>query len=128
MNKSYALIAIATFAAIASTGVRAETFAAQTESTRSRAEVMAEAVTAVKTFSTIPAGSRVAAPGNSTRSRAEVMAEAVTTVKTFSNIPSGSRVAAPGKSAVPAAVVRGEAAQALRMGKIRSGELTGLEG
>lgn len=101
MNKSYALIAIATFAAIASTGVRAETpdpasqFALQTEGNRTRAEVMVEAVTAVKEYS---------------------------------NIPSGSRVATPVKSAVPAAIVRGEAAQALRLGKIRSGELTGLEG
>ena len=54
MNKSYALIAIATFAAIASTGVRAETpdpasqFALQTEGNRTRAEVMAEAVTSAR--------------------------------------------------------------------------------
>ncbi len=101
MNKSYALIAIATFAAIASTGVRAETpdpasqFALQTE-------------------------------GN--RARAEVMAEASAKVKTHSQEPAGSRVATPVKSAVPTAIVRGEAAQALRLGKIRSGELTGLEG
>lgn len=101
MNKSSLLIALAAFAAIASTGVRAETpdpasqFALQTEGSRTRAEVMAEAVTAVKTYS---------------------------------HIPSGSRVAAPVTSAVPTAIVRGEAAQALRLGKIRSGELTGLEG
>jgi hypothetical protein len=101
MNKSYALIAIATFAAIASTGVRAETpdpasqFALQTE-------------------------------GN--RTRAEVVVEASAKVKAHSQEPAGSRVATPVKSAVPTAVVRGEAAQALRLGKIRSGELTGLEG
>lgn len=101
MNKSSLLIALAAFAAIASTGVRAETpdpasqFALQSEGSRTRAEVMAEAVTAVQTYS---------------------------------HIPSGSRVATPVKSAVPAAIVRGEAAQALRLGKIRSGELTGLEG
>ena len=101
MNKSYALIAIATFAAIASTGVRAET---------------------------PDLSSQFALHSEGNRTRAEVMAEAVTTVKTYSNIPSGSRVAAPGKSAVPTAVVRAEAAQALRLGKIRSGELTGSEG
>ncbi|MDO8375430.1 MAG: DUF4148 domain-containing protein [Polaromonas sp.] len=101
MNKSSLLIALAAFAAIASTGVRAETpdpasqFALQTEGSRTRAEVLAEAVIAVRTYS---------------------------------HIPSGSRVAAPVKSAVPTAIVRGEAAQALRLGKIRSGELTGLEG
>ncbi|MDI1273207.1 DUF4148 domain-containing protein [Polaromonas sp.] len=101
MNKSYALIAVATFAAIASTGVRAET--------------------------PDPA-SQFALQSEGSRTRAEVVAEAVTTVKTYSNIPSGSRVAAPVKSAVPTAIVRGEAAQALRLGKIKSGELTGLEG
>lgn len=101
MNKSYALIAIATFAAIASTGVRAETpdlasqFALQSEGNRTRAEVMAEA--SVK-------------------------------VKTHSQEPAGSRVAATVRSAVSTAIVRGEAAQALRLGKIKSGELTGSEG
>jgi len=49
-------------------------------------------------------------------------------VKTHSQEPAGSRVAATVQSAVPTAIVRGEAAQALRLGKIRSGELTGLEG
>ena len=101
MNKSSLLIALAAFAAIASTGVRAETpdpasqFALQSEGSRTRAEVMAEA------------GAKV---------------------KTHSQEPAGSRVAATVQSAVPAAIVRGEAAQALRLGKIRSGELTGLEG
>ena len=101
MNKSSLLIALAAFAAIASTGVRAETpdpasqFALQSEGSRSRAEVMAEA------------GAKV---------------------KAHSQEPAGSRVAATVQSAVPAAIVRGEAAQALRLGKIRSGELTGLEG
>lgn len=101
MNKSYALIAIATVAAIASAGVRAET---------------------------PDPSSQFALKADGNRTRAEVVVEAVTAVKTYSNIPSGSRVAAPVKSALPAATVRGEAAQALRLGQIRSGELTGLEG
>ncbi|WP_341921345.1 DUF4148 domain-containing protein [Polaromonas sp. YR568] len=101
MNKSYALIAIATFAAIASTGVRAET--------------------------PDPA-SQFALQSEGSRTRAEVMAEASAKVKTHSQEPAGSRVTATVQSAVPTAIVRGEAAQALRLGKIRSGELTGLEG
>ncbi|WP_341915158.1 DUF4148 domain-containing protein [Polaromonas sp. YR568] len=101
MNKSYAFVALATFAAIASTGVRAET---------------------------PDLSSQFALHSDSSRSRAEVLAEAVTKVKTHSQEPAGSRVAATVQSAVPSAIVRGEAAQALRLGKIRSGELTGLEG
>ncbi|MBX3589200.1 MAG: DUF4148 domain-containing protein [Ramlibacter sp.] len=97
MNKSSALIAIAAFAALASTGVRAETpdassqFAVQTESTRTRAEVQAEAVIVAHTHDTVP---------------------------------SGSRVAAPLKSGLDVATVRAEAAQALRLGQIPSGELS----
>ncbi len=97
MNKSSALIAIVAFAALASTGVRAESpdtstqFALQSEGNRTRAEVMAEAATVAKTRSTEPAGSRMAA--------------AV-------------------KSTVDTATVRAQAVQALRLGQISSGELS----
>ncbi|MFO1245414.1 MAG: DUF4148 domain-containing protein [Ramlibacter sp.] len=97
MNKSSALIAIAAFATLASTAVRAESpdattqFALQSEGNRTRAEVMAEAATVAKTRSTEPAGSRVAAPV---------------------------------KSTIDSATVRAQAAQALRLGQIPSGELS----
>ena len=97
MNKSSLIIAVAAFAALASTGVRAESpalssqFAIQIESNRTRAEVMTEAVAAVKNYN---------------------------------HIPSGSRVIAPLKSVVTTAVVRDQAVQALRLGQIPSGELS----
>lgn len=98
MNKSSSLlIAVAAFAALASTGVRAESpdlssqFAIQIEGNRTRAEVSSEAVAAVKNYS---------------------------------HIPSGSKVLAPLKSDVTTAVVRAQAAQALRLGQIPSGELS----
>ena len=98
MNKSSTLlIAVAAFAALASTAVRAETpalssqFAIQIEGNRTRAEVMSEAVAAVKNYS---------------------------------HIPSGSKVIAPIKSDVTTATVRAQAAQALRLGQIPSGELS----
>jgi hypothetical protein len=56
------------------------------------------------------------------RTRAEVMAEAATVPTTRSQEPAGSRVAAPLKSGVDMKTVRAEAAQALRLGKISSGE------
>ena len=58
------------------------------------------------------------------RTRAEVMAEAATVSATRSIEPAGSRVAALPKSAVQVTEVRAEAAQALRLGKIPSGELS----
>ncbi|MBC5763263.1 DUF4148 domain-containing protein [Ramlibacter albus] len=56
------------------------------------------------------------------RTRAEVMAEAATVSATRSTEPAGSRVAAPLKSTVDAKAVRAQAAEALRLGKIPSGE------
>jgi glycerate kinase len=97
MNKSTALIAIAAFAALASTAVRAESPAAE---------------------------SQYAASIDGSRTRAEVMAEAATVAKNRSTEPAGSRVAAPIKSTLNAATVRAEAAQAVRLGQIPSGELS----
>lgn len=57
------------------------------------------------------------------RTRAEVMAEAAAVAKTRSIEPAGSRVAAPLQSGVEAKVVRAQAAEALRLGKIPSGEI-----
>ena len=97
MNKSSLLIAVAAFAALASTGVRAESpalssqFAIQIEGNRTRAEVMSEAVAAVKNYN---------------------------------HVPLAARVIAPMKSDVTTATLRDQAAQALRLGQIPSGELS----
>ncbi|MCC2673664.1 MAG: hypothetical protein K0R58_611 [Ramlibacter sp.] len=58
------------------------------------------------------------------RTRAEVMAEAVTVSATRSIEPAGSRVSALPKSTLAVSTVRADAAQALRLGKIPSGELS----
>lgn len=58
------------------------------------------------------------------RTRAEVMAEAATVPATRSIEPAGSRVAALPTSALDVKAVRDEAIQALRLGKIPSGELS----
>jgi hypothetical protein len=58
------------------------------------------------------------------RTRAEVMAEAATVPTTRSTEPAGSRVAAPVQSRLDVKAVRAEAAEALRLGKIPSGELS----
>jgi hypothetical protein len=58
------------------------------------------------------------------RTRAEVMAEAAQVSRTRSTEPAGSRVAAPIKSSLQVQQVRAEAAEALRLGKIPSGELS----
>jgi hypothetical protein len=58
------------------------------------------------------------------RTRAEVMAEAATVSATRSIEPNGSRVAPLPKSSLAVQTVRSEAAQALRLGKIPSGELS----
>ena len=91
---SKALLAIAAFAAVASTGVRAD-----------------EAD-----------GSQFALKFEGNRTRAEVMAEAATVSATRSNEPAGSRVAARVQSTVDAKTVRAQAAQALRLGQISYGE------
>lgn len=56
------------------------------------------------------------------RTRAEVMAEAAKVPATRSIEPAGSRVLVVPKSDVSAQAVRAEAVQALRAGKIPSGE------
>jgi hypothetical protein len=91
---SKAILAIAAFAAIASTGARAD------EADSSQFAVKFE--------------------GN--RTRAEVMAEAANVASTRSTEPNGSRIAAPLKSTLDTKVVRAEAAQAVRLGQISSGE------
>ncbi len=90
-----AILAIAAFAAIASTGARAD------EADASQAVVKFEG----------------------SRTRAEVMAEASTVASTRSIEPNGSRVAAPMKSGVEAKVLRAQAAQAVRLGQISAGEV-----
>jgi hypothetical protein len=56
------------------------------------------------------------------RTRAEVMAEAAKVPATRSTEPAGSRVIAPMKTSLEVGTVRAEAIQALRLGKIPSGE------
>lgn len=56
------------------------------------------------------------------RTRAEVMAEAATVARTRSTEPAGSRVAALPTSDLQVQAVRAEAINALRLGKIPSGE------
>ena len=56
------------------------------------------------------------------RTRAEVMAEAAKVPATRSQEPAGSRVFTPAKTDLQPAVVRAQAIEALRLGKIPSGE------
>lgn len=56
------------------------------------------------------------------RTRAEVMAEAAKVPTTRSIEPAGSRVVAPVKTGLEVKVVREQAVQALRLGRISSGE------
>jgi hypothetical protein len=91
---SKAILAIAAFAAIASTGARADEADA----------------------------SQYAIQFQGSRTRAEVMAEATRVPTTRSTEPAGSRVGAPLKSSVDAKVLRAEAAQAVRLGQIPRGE------
>ena len=89
-----AILAIAAFAAVASTAVRAEDHPSQ-----------------------------YAIKFEGSRTRAEVQAEAVTVASTRSTEPAGSRVAAPLKSSLDAKLVRAQAAEAVRLGQIPSGEV-----
>jgi hypothetical protein len=90
---SKAILTIAAFAAIASTGVRADEadgsqYAVQFQGSRTRAEVMAEAATVASARSTEPAGSRVAAPVKSTVDAKALRAETVEAVR-LGQIPHG---------------------------------------
>lgn len=58
------------------------------------------------------------------RTRAEVMAEAARVPATRSQEPAGSRVLVAPASDVSAQQVRAQAAEALRLGKIPSGEMS----
>ena len=90
-----AILAIASLAVVASTGVRAD------EADASQYVVKFEG----------------------TRTRAEVKAEAATVSSTRSIEPAGSRVAAPMKSDLDPKVVRAEAAEAVRLGQTSHGEI-----
>lgn len=92
---SKAILAIAAFAAIASTGARAD-----------------EAD-----------GSQYAVKFEGNRTRAEVQAEAANVAATRSIEPNGSRVAAPVKSTLDTKLVRAQAVEAVRLGQISSGEI-----
>ena len=92
---SKAILAIAAFAAIASTGARAD-----------------EAD-----------GSQYAVKFEGNRTRAEVQAEAATVSASRSIEPNGSRVAAPVKSTLDTKLVRAQAAEAVRLGQISAGEV-----
>ena len=85
--------AVAALATVASLGARADEadgsqFALQFNSTRSVAEVRAEAAAKVKTHSQEPAGSRVAATVQSSTDRATVRAQAADAVR-LGQIPRG---------------------------------------
>ena len=69
-----------------------------------------------------PASSQFAIKFDGSRTRAEVMADAATVPATRSQEPNGSRVLVVPASNVSAQAVRAEAVQALRLGKIPSGE------
>jgi hypothetical protein len=85
------ILAIAAFAALASVGAQAGEadlsagpsgqVAVQSQGTRSRADVQAEAVAAVANRSTEPAGSRVAAPLKSSVEKSTVRAQAAQAVR-----------------------------------------------
>ncbi len=93
---SKAILAIAAFAAVASTGVRADEIT----------------------------GSQYAIQFEGTRTRAEVQAEAATVPATRSNEPAGSRVAPVMKSALDSKLVRSQAVEAVRLGQISAGEIS----
>ena len=81
-----AILAIAAFAAIASAGARADEadasqYVIQFEGSRTRAEVMAEALKVASTRSTEPAGSRVAATVRSTVDAQALRAQAAQAVR-----------------------------------------------
>ena len=92
MNKTARILSLAAVAAFASVGAHADEadasqFATQFETSRTRAEVQAEAVTEPHTHSIEPAGSRVTTY-QSTADRAAVRAQAAEAVRT-GQIPMG---------------------------------------
>ena len=91
---SKSILAVAAFAAFASTGA----FADEAD------------------------GSQYAVKFEGNRLRAEVQAEAATVSATRSTEPNGSRVAAQVKSGTDTKVIRAQAAEAVRLGQISYGE------
>lgn len=94
MNNTARFLSVAAVAAFASFGALADEadgsqYAAQFETSRTRAEVQAEAAAVAKNRSTEPAGSRVANI-QSTADRAAVRAEAAEALRA-GKIPSGER-------------------------------------
>ena len=83
---------------------------------------VAAAFTGVARADDAPASSQFAIKFDGSRTRAEVMADAATVPATRSQEPNGSRVLVVPASNVSAQAVRAEAVQALRLGKIPSGE------
>jgi hypothetical protein len=67
-------------------------------------------------------GSQFAIKFEGSRTRAEVAAEAATVARTRSTEPAGSRVIQAPSSSLQAQDVRAQAVEALRLGKIPSGE------
>jgi hypothetical protein len=83
---------------------------------------IAAAASGVARADDAPPSSQFAIKFDGSRTRAEVMAEAAKVPTTRSLEPAGSRVAAPLKSGLDPQTVRAEAIEALRLGKIPSGE------
>lgn len=83
---------------------------------------IAAAASGVARADDAPLSSQFAIKFEGSRTRAEVMAEAAKVSATRSQEPAGSRVAAPLKSGLDVRAVRAEAVEALRLGKIPSGE------
>lgn len=88
------------------------------------AAAVAAAVSGVARADDAPASSQFAIKFDGNRTRAEVMAEAARVPATRSIEPNGSRVLVVPQSNVSAQTVRAEAAEALRLGKIPSGEMS----
>ena len=95
---SKAILAIAAFAAIASTGARADEADA----------------------------SQYALQFTSSRSAAEVKAEAIVEAKSHSTTPASSKVIEPMKTSTEVRIVRAQAVEALRLGQIAHGEASYL--
>ena len=94
MNKTARILSIAALSAFAAFGAHADEadgsqFATKFETSRTRAEVQAEAATVSQTRSIEPAGSRVVTY-KSTADRAAVRAQAADAVR-LGQIPSGER-------------------------------------
>lgn len=85
---------------------------------------LASAFSGIARADDAPLSSQYATQVAGSRTRAEVMVEAATVPTTRSQEPNGSRVIAAPKSTVTVQAVRAEAVQALRDGKIPSGEMS----